>query len=158
MKLKLIAGLLGCLALVGCSDSGPWKGPFGTKKGITEEQLSKFARLEYVSDKVFLSPQAPDMSAHADSYTFWIGKSSGLCGVAASFLNVASAPDSLPRKLIAKYGEPQKSPKGDGSVEWDSKRYKLEEGVNLIQISFNELGSTQNAMVSYFFDNMPDCH
>jgi|GEM_PF-3153391 len=157
-KVLLIAGLV---LLAGCEkeDKGPWSGPFGTKQGLTADQISAFAKLEVEFENkesgqtTYISPQAPDMSSEASSYRYVLGKTSGLCMVSASIDDVRGSDSKLPDDLTKKYGKPVKDQSVDWGVVWSSDRFKLDNDLKAIRITFSGQEPRINALVQAVYVN-----
>lgn len=150
------------LWLPGCSDSGPWDGPAGTKMGLEKGQIEKYAVLEAsglndTGTTVYSSKQAPSMKAQADSYKYVFSKKGDLCLVQLLFDDVSQTASPAILELKSKYGVPVKDDKVPRGVVWSADKYKL--GDDLVEISSEFLGAEPNvsAIVSFSYKNIDEC-
>ena len=160
VRKMLILSLM--LWLPGCSDSGPWDGPAGTKMGLEKDQIEKYAVLEASGSNdtgatVYSSKQAPSMNAQADSYKYVFSAEGDLCLVQLLFDDVSQTASPAILELKSKYGVPVKDDKVPRGVIWSAAKYKL--GDDLIEISSEFLGSEPNvsAIVSFSYRNIDEC-
>ena len=150
------------LLLPGCSDSGPWDGPAGTKMGLNKDQIEQYAVLEPSGSNdtgatVYTSKQSPSMKAQADSYKYVFSKDGDLCLVQLLFDDVSQTASPAILELKSKYGVPVKDDKVPRGVVWSADKYKL--GDDLIEISSEFLGAEPNvsAIVSFSYRNIDEC-
>ncbi|WP_417786768.1 hypothetical protein [Stutzerimonas xanthomarina] len=155
-RLSAGAALVAALAAVlgGCEEQGPWIGPFGTKRGITVEQLSKYAKLSEGESsgtyKVFTSSQAPLQSASFQEYTYKFGKTVGLCSAAG--LIAEGEGHSVLRDAADRFG----SPKSSGvAISWTAETHVLDGGIRSIQLL---LSGDEPRVIIYEFIASEDCH
>jgi hypothetical protein len=159
--LRTFSFIAACFALAGCIDKGPWDGPFGTKKGITKGQIEQFAKLELDGESerggAFSSKQAPSMTEKADAYRYFIGKSSGLCRVDVEIEDVRSSGSTIAAKLAEKYGKPEKDPNAEWGVVWSRDKYKLDNDIRSIRITFFGAEPNVDALVQVEYMDVDDC-
>jgi hypothetical protein len=146
------------LSLSGCDGAGPWSGPYGTDGGLSLKQLSKFSDLRQVSGRMYMGAGAPDNSSKADSYTYLIGESSGLCGVSGHFSDLRNHPDNYPDRLIEKFGLDHASERAPEKIAWQKSDASLGSRVETVEISYTDKDGKQDAEVFYYFDRMASCH
>lgn len=115
------------LLISGCTDKGPWDGPFGLKSDLTHSQLDKLLEFKPVDKSeinpksewgkadgfdVYESKKLPDYKIEDGEAWFYFNSSSLLCSVEIT--------ESMPYETVApileylstKYGQPEKI-KGD---------------------------------------------
>lgn len=161
--MRKIVALAVLAVLAGCEkeDQGPWPGMFGTKAGITVAQLQKHVVLQKKGDTdangqdLYESPQAPNMSANADKYSYVFGKEAGLCLVSASYDSPQTGNSKVVDELIAKYGKPEKDEAVENGVIWSADKYKLDEGLKSVRILFIGNQNPSARVTAIYHDN--DC-
>lgn len=165
VRLGMVA--LVAVALMGCEDKGPWDGPFGTKKGLTKEQLEQFAvltELDPGSDskvRIYDSPQAPDIEL-GGTYTYIVGKDKGLCLVigfqvpAGKSIEYFKSRYGAPEKHYELIDDDGRALEEFGSI-WSERTHKLGQGLHEVKIYSNrpEPDSTPVVKVSYIPES--DC-
>ena len=161
MKIRMSLVVIS-MALLGCSDDGPWSGPGGTKMGISKEQIEKYSVLELVAKNdagtaMYSSKQAPSMFSGADSYEYVFSPKGQLCMLQMRFESVKSTTSPIMLDLKTKYGMPVKDSAVPWGVVWSSEKYKLSD--DLVEIAAEFLGEEPNvsAVVSFSFGNIKDC-
>ncbi|WP_312964624.1 hypothetical protein [Stutzerimonas kunmingensis] len=157
-QMRAIALVVLALVLAGCSagaDEGPWDGPFGTKQGISPEQLSKHAKLteEKSADKNIrglTSMQAPLQSASFQEYTYKFGDVAGLCSAAG--LIAEGEGGGVLRDAADRFGAPKTS---DETITWTAETHVLDGGIRSIQLL---LSGDEPRVIIYEFIASEDCH
>lgn len=115
-KLTSIALFISLAASAQVAAAPQWEGPFGLKKGLTQEQLASATKgLKLISPGYYTFDAAPATYPGVDQYLAVVGPKTGLCKVMASFSlrhvsaygeDIKDQVSRLSEALTEKYGKP----------------------------------------------------
>lgn len=146
------------LLLVGCTSSqpakyynqlGPWNGPFGTRQGLTYEQLLKYGSMKVldVDKQRYLSDNVPDNYGISFSKIVYnINSIEGLCAISLTD-GTSEQAALIKQKLEDHFGKP--SIDKPAFTSWDANRVPGQKLPSII-IKGNE--------VKVFYSNADRCH